>query len=446
MDELSTIQQLLAEPPPEPDVVEAARLRLEHATLSHTPLRTRAVAGGWQAPGPVRRAAAPRRWPGWLAPVAAAAAVVGVILASLAISGLLRPTGTGTANSTAAFAKVPRYFVALAPYRGHAIVGATATGAVLGTVAPPRHTIFIWTAAARDDRTFVFAAGVPPRPGTSAFAWGPIRFYRMVLSRSGHPGALVPLPIPAETATISGLAVSPDGSKFAVSYLGPANQQIGSKIRVFSLATGAGREWVWPGHGWIGPIPIGVGGTGKMSWAANNRTLLFEESTGIKGGWTSQLRLLDTATPGGSLRASSTHIPISSGELNGRPAATHLPFRIPGIPLITGDGTKLVTPVFRSAAPPEMLDFMITELSVHTGKPVQVLYQRRADSDAYSPGVLWVNTTGTAMIAERTPPGQGSQVRGTVLGVQTPTKFTPLPPRTQRLLISQGAFSRLPAW
>jgi hypothetical protein len=139
-------------------------------------------------------------------------------------------------------------------------------------------------------------------------------------------------------------------------------------------------------------------------------------------------------------------VPISSGELNGHPAATHPPFRIPGIPLITGDGTKLVTPVFRSAAPPEVLGFMIAELSVHTGKPVQVLYQRRADSDADSPGVLWVNNTGTAMIAERTSPGQGPQVRGIVLGVQTPTKFTPLPPGTQRLIIRQGVFSRLPAW
>ena len=444
MDELSTVQQLLAEPPPEPDVVEAARLRLERVAQSRTPLRTRAVA----RPGLVRRRAVPGRWPGWLAPVAAAVAVAGVILASLAISAvLLRPGGSDQANSTGALARVPPYFVALAPARGPAVVAATATGAVLGTVAPPKpHTVFNWVAAAGDDRTFVFAAGLPPKPGTSAFDWGPISFYRLALSRSGHPGPLVHLPIPPETATLSGLAVSPDGSKLAVSLLGPANLQIGSEIQVFSLATGAGRQWVWPGKGWIGPITIGVGRAGEMSWAANNRTLLFEESTGIKGGWTIQLRLLDTASPGGSLLASSTHLPISSGELNGHPVAKHLPFRIPGIPLITGDGTRLVTPAFRNAAPPKVFDFMITELSVHTGKPVQVLYQRRTAYEADSPAVLWVNTTGTAMIAYRTGPDQSSHVRGAVLGVQTRTTFTPLPPATQRLIIPDGLYRRLPAW
>jgi hypothetical protein len=446
VDELSTVQQLLAEPPPGPEVVETARLRLERAAWGGTPLRTRAAARGWHAPGLVRRATGARRWPGWLAPVAAAAAMAGVILASLAISGVLLRPGTGGAGSASAFARVPRFFVGLPEAKGRAIVAATATGAVLGRVEPPQHTIFIWAAAAADDRTFVLAAGVPPKAGTSAFDWGPISFYRLTLSRSGHPGPLVRLPIPSETAAISGLAVSPDGSKFAVSFLGPTNQEIGSKIEVFSLATGAGREWAWPGKGWIGQITISVGGTGKLSWAADNRTLLFEESTGVKGGWTVQLRLLDTATPGGSLLASSTHVPISSGELNGHPADPSAPFRIPGIPLLTGDGSKLATATFRSNPPPKNFDFMITELSVRTGKAVRTLYRRRTGSESDSPAVLWVNNTGSAMIAFRPGPGQTPKVGGTVLGVQTLTGFTPLPPKTQHLIAHQGLFSLLPAW
>src|SRR5262249_59607458 len=35
---------------------------------------------GWPAAGLVRRTAGPRRWPGWLTPVAAAVAVTGVII------------------------------------------------------------------------------------------------------------------------------------------------------------------------------------------------------------------------------------------------------------------------------------------------------------------------------------------------------------------------------
>jgi len=60
-----------------------------------------------------------------------------VIIASLAISRLiLRPAGTGPANSSGVFAKVPRYFVVIPEVaRLRAVVGVTATGAVRGTVA-----------------------------------------------------------------------------------------------------------------------------------------------------------------------------------------------------------------------------------------------------------------------------------------------------------------------
>ena len=435
MDELSTVQRLLAEPPPGPDVVEAARLRLERVTQGRTPLRTRAAGRGWHAPGLVRRAAGPRRWPGWLAPVAAAAAAVGVVLASLGISGLiLRPAGTRPANSSGVVAKVPRYFAAIPQIPGRAVIGATATGAVLGTVAPPKpYTMFMSVAAAGDGRTFVFAAGIPPAAGTDVLDPRQVRFYRLALGRSGHPGRLVPLPIPPETVTITGLALSPDGSKLAVCLL-PIHGQIGSKIQVFSLATGARREWAWPGRGTIGEISLGVGTSGSNSWEANNRTLLFEVTTRTRTGSPGQLRLLDTAATTGSLLASSTRIPIPSNEVGWQHNnATH---RIIGIPLITGDGTKLVAPFFHLSAPPKVFDFTITEFSVHTGKPVQVLYQRRTDSEADSTGVLWVNTSGTAVIA----------TRGSVFGVQTPTTFTPLPPRTQRLFVRHGMLFRLPAW
>jgi len=209
---------------------------------------------------------------------------------------------------------------------------------------------------------------------------------------------------------------------------------------------------VLPAKGLIGQISIGVGGTGRMSWEADSRTLLFEEELNVKGGgWTFQLRLLDTATSGGSVQAASTPVPISGAVLGAHPVHPNLPFRIPGIPLITGDGTKLVTPTFRNEPPPKVFDFMITELSVRTGKPVQVLYRVRTGYEANSTGVYWVNNTGTAMIAVRPPPGQSPNVPRTVFGVQTAQgQFTPLPPKTQRLITrqlgGQQVMSRLPAW
>src|SRR5262245_61171214 len=436
MDELSAVQRLLAEPPPGPDAVEAARLRLERAAQGRTPPRTRAAGRGWHAPGLVRRATSPRRWPEWLAPVAAAAAVVGVVLASLAISGVLwrHPAGTGPANSSGVFAKVPRYFVAMPEVTGRAVVGATATGAVLGTVAPPKpYAVFSWVAAAGDGRTFVLGASPRLRDGVPLPQPRPVKFYRLVLGRSGHPGRLVPLPIPPVTAIISGLAVSPDGSKLAMSFL-PVPGQIGSRIQVCSLATGARQEWVWPGRGTIGSIVLTVG-SGGLQWEADNRTLMFEVTTRTtNGNEPARLYLLDTAAPGGSLLASSTRIPVPSADLGW--LHNNAKHRITGMPLITGDGTKLVAPFFHLGAPPKVFGFTITEFSVRTGKPIQVLYQRRTASEAGETGVWWVNTRGTAMIV----------VRGPVFGVQTPATFTPLPASTQRLFARDGSLLRVPAW
>src|SRR5262249_56920200 len=120
MYELRVVPRMRAEPPAGLDGVEAARLTLARAAQGRMPPRSRAAGRGWRAPGLVRRAAGPRRWPGWLAPVAAAAAVAAAIIAAVGISGLiLRPAGTGP-NSSGVFAKVPRYFVALPQKPGRA--------------------------------------------------------------------------------------------------------------------------------------------------------------------------------------------------------------------------------------------------------------------------------------------------------------------------------------
>jgi len=428
------------------DELRAALPMLErHTPSAGAVLRAvRAVGRSRRAPGLVRRGSVPRRWPAWLPPVAAAAAVAGVIIASLAVSGLiLRPAGTGPAGSSGVFAKVPRYFVAIPEVaRLRAVVGATATGAVRGTVAPPKpHTYFAWVAAAGDGRTFVLGTSPELRRGDVLGAPRPVKLYGLVLGRSGHPGRLAPLPIPPETG-ICGLAVSPNGSKLAVSFL-PAHGQTGSRIQVFSLATGAQREWVWPGRGTLGEVamPVASGELslhGGLQWEADNRTLMFEVTTRTSAGWPAQLYLLDTAAPGGSLLASSTRIPLPGTYLGLQHNRKQY---IVGMPHITGDGTKLIAPFDYQAAPPKVYGFTITEFSVHTGKPIQVLYQRRTETEADSTAVYWVNTHGTAMIA----------VRGPVFGVQTPTTFTPLPPSTQRLFVHRGGLDdesllRLPAW
>ncbi|HEY7432845.1 MAG TPA: hypothetical protein VH641_19155 [Streptosporangiaceae bacterium] len=393
-------------------------------------------------PAPARRIRMTRRWPGWLAPVAAAATVAGVIIASLGISGVIlgRPAGTGPASSSRVFAEVPRYFVATSeiPGRG-AVVGATATGAVLGRIAPPEPSQdFTWEAAAGDGRTFVLGASPKLSRGAEPPADQPVKFYRLVVGRSGQLGQLAPLPIPAETG-VSGLAVSPDGGKLAVSLL-PAHRQAVSRIQVFSLATGGQREWVWPGPGTIGQAATSFPNANiSLQWEADNRTLMFEVTMRTSAGWASggvpsQLYLLDTATSGGSLLASSTRIPLPDTEFGAHHSRQQYIF---GMPFVTGDGSKLVALFYRQAPPPKVNVFTITEFSMRTGKPIGALYRLRSGTDLNSPGVWWVNTSGNAAIL----------ARGPVFGVQTPTTFTPLPPAAQRLLARpDGSLHLLPAW
>jgi hypothetical protein len=275
-------------------------------------------------------------------------------------------------------------------------------------------------------------------------------FYRLVLDRSGHPGRLTALPISPETEIITGLALSRDGSKLAVA-VQPVNSRSSATIQVFSLASGAGREWTWPGTGTIGQIPVFVI-SGEMSWGADNRTLLFEHTARYGTKVITQLRLLDTAAPAGSLRAASTRVPIPSAEFggNGGGKANHPPFQIDGTPLMTADGANFVASTDQHVAPPKILVFTLTEFSVRTGKPVQVLYRFRTDTDAYDAAVYWVNTSGSAMITARTLPVRHSTDRTaygrTVFGVQTGTTFTPLPASVQRLLTRRGLDLRVPVW
>jgi hypothetical protein len=352
MDELTAVRQLLAErPPPAPDTVAAARASLERAGLraadGGVPLHH---SGGRNLPGlgePARR----RRWRGWLAPLAAALAVTTAVAVALAISSGIsgRQAHKPAAHPAAApFAQVPRYFVALTgghtvPDQGRrAVVAATATGAVLGSVpVPPPYRVFTWVAAAGNDRTFVLAAQRAQDLGGGqglVGGTGPATLYRLELRGSGRPGALRRLPVPPVSGNINGFALSPDGSKLAVSMTRAAGAATGSRIQVFTLATGARRSWVMSAVGWVGQDKPNAQ---SLVWAGDDRTLLFEQYLG-EGGARAQIRLLDTAAPGGSLTAASTRVPFPSALISGR---VEDPVQDYGNMLLLPDGHKIISVV-----------------------------------------------------------------------------------------------------
>jgi hypothetical protein len=500
MDELEAVRRLLTQPPPGPEVVEAARANLgrvgvvprDEAPVVH-------LNGGGHLVGgqpPARR----HRWRGWLAPVAAAVAVIAVVAGSLAISGAIshhrRAVKTsGNAAAAVARAGVPRFFVALTgralPDQGqHAEVMATATGAVLGSVTAPKpYNVFTAVAAAGDDRTFILAAqhGVPVSPRFPKLnGTGPAKLYKLVLHRSGKPGTLTALPVPPVTGTINGFALSPDASKLAVSVLSTVNASAPGKIEVLTLATGAVRTWTWPGPGFLGwDKPVAR----SLSWEADNRTLLFRTAGTKKAG----AYLLDTSVPGGSLAAASKRIPIPSRELSGMVEGG---LQISGPMLITGSGAKVVAPTSTTIAvrpgrfsrgstkarelrdeirlrnadvrkyladhapkqavqrlerllgqamraysiatsPAYVTESAIAEFSVRTGKPVNVVDVHRLPlAQGGWTGVLWSGASGTSAIVV-VPGPVVSGMAQPVVGVQDGATFTPLPLRLQRVFVTE---------
>ncbi len=76
-------------------------------------------------------------------------------------------------------------------------------------------------------------------------------------------------------------------------------------------------------------------------WAGDDRTLLFKQYLG-EGGATAQIRLLDTAAPGGSLAAASTRVPFPSRLISGR---VEDPVQAYGNMLLLPDGHKIVAAV-----------------------------------------------------------------------------------------------------
>jgi hypothetical protein len=156
-----------------------------------------------------------------------------------------------------------------------------------------------------------------------------------------------------------------------------------------------------------------------LSWAADGRTLAFQQWTGQHGA----IRLLDTAAPGGNLRAAAQRGVMFRG-----------PDSNVGNTLLTPDGTKIVTAVY----PPgkgNQVKINFTEFSVRTGKAIRV---RDAWQFVLGPGPdpwnqeLWTNSSGRTLIVI-SPPGMdpaGHYVRHSiqpVIGVLQGNRFTPIP-------------------
>ena len=450
-------------------VRQALRETAEEITpLDVPPLRLPATGGRGSGGGLRSRIRRPAGWPGWLTPLAAAAAVAAVLAATLVLTGTLsghRPAQRG--QQATPLPGVPRYYVTLADTGGRrnwqrqAVIRATATSQIVATVTPPRpDDTFLMVAAASGVGRYVLAAQpmaikrehevTLPGLGKTAkhqrtiavpVPAGPIRFYQFSISSSGQVSAPRLLPVPALRADMSltGLALTPDGRKLAVASQ-PARLNLDPEIEVDTLATGAQRVWVWPDGQ---PIQESTGGTGAaLSWAADDSTLAFQRL--IDGQL--QVRLLDTSAPSLSLAASRVALRLNwdgRGKrfVHGRAVNDAQTFAF----LLTPDGSKIVTATDTQTLRPASAELAFTEFSARTGKVVAVRNRWRLTHwPEEEEQVLWSNADGSTLIVVAHRPGAAAGSSGNFpiqFGVLRGNQYTPLPgaPGPNRLSV-------WPAW
>ena len=381
------------------------------------------------------RAPRARRRVAWTAPVATAAAVLIVVAGSVAAGSWLARSGNGVpghpahgqGTSAGSFAGVPAYYVAV-ENPSLAVVRATATGVTLARVTT--RIPFVGVTGAADDRTFVLDAQRQVIGPTVKWLGQPA-FYLLRLSASGAEQSFTRLTVPAlpKGTAVTGLALSPDGSKLAVEAdSGNFGQPGLLEIRVYTLATGAFRAWA--AHGSDDPVDpggftgSGVDGSQTVSWAADSRTLAFDWANRSSIG----VRLLDTTASGDNLITDSrlavleTDFTSQSGGQSGPPSLSKDNISqcvTDGI--ISSDGSAIVCGYTTNIDGRETTTGFI-RYSTTTGKPTAVLgvsqFKGQAPGDI---SLYWVNSTGKILIGGILTPS------GIRVGVTDSHRFTPLP-------------------
>jgi hypothetical protein len=385
-----------------------------------------ARAGGALWPG---RSQSRTSWRRIVTPLAAAAAVIAVIAASLVLTNSdgsrstpshHHPGGRAAAagSPAAILASIPAYYVALTGYTGQkhlkAVVRASATSAPLAAVrVPAGYSSFTRVSAASDDRTFVVSAQ------RQAAGRPEIAFFRLRFSPATRSAGLTLLPVTPVPGTdvstpkpgLGGIALSPDGSKLAMVIDRAA--PLTPEITVADVATGAQRTWQWHGAGWLNDFGETVY---PLSWAADGRTLAFQQGHGFT---TTGARLLDTQAPGTNLRTASR---LAAQWQFSQDRAGNI--------AITGDGSKIVAPVTVVTKHPGRSYLRIMEFSSRTGRAQRVANWVCAGSEG-GQDVLWSNSSGSTLIvlAPAADPTSNRVLQEPpfAVGVLSGGHFTPLP-------------------
>jgi hypothetical protein len=304
----------------------------------------------------------------WLAPLAAALAVIAVISAvRLSVDDPAGDVPATTPDVSPAAARpaapIPSFWVSAALNgQDRAWVNNPVTGQVISKVGVTGQ-LPVAIAAAADDRTFVVVF-------RDLYNGAITTFTRLALDASGHPASFTRLPVklPANSSLpdTGGVALSPDGQTMALSLtVGKSPAEIRKdpklaevqtgEIELVALRTGATRAWT---------VPSGHAVT-DLSWAHGDQTLAFLASG--PGGLPpnddlTQVRVLDVSRPAGGLLAAST--PVRLATAGGRIQSMQ----------VTDDGSMVVgwTRMPTQAKVPGRGTLVLTEYAVRTGRQLRV--------------------------------------------------------------------------
>jgi hypothetical protein len=288
------------------------------------------------------RARSPRRWSGWLVPVAAAAAVIAVaatLVAVRAVSGTAShgggQPGPATSGAAANPNRVPAYYAAITQTAAvgpsdafgpsDVTIAETATGKTLFTIKPPKNASFANVTAAADDRTFVVSVA-PFAPHGSVQATLGWDLLRIAPGATSYTLRRLSIPATPPNTLIGALALSPDGTELAVMIHGNAVASAiegTATLRIYSVASGQTlRTWQSESDQSVTATGTNFNPNGTVTWLANGRELAFAwdavEQTGQNSlKVTPEVRRLDLAKPGTGLLADSTPVVMIQGWVNG---------------------------------------------------------------------------------------------------------------------------------
>ncbi len=384
-----------------------------------------------ESPGGRRPRPGHRSRSAWVAPLAAAAAVIIVAGGGLAAHSLLaksgtpRPSASGVPTrgaSAGSHTGVPPYYVAVAN-SSLTVVRATWTGATLARITT--RTPVGGVAGAADGRTFVLDEQRSIVGGSVTWVGQPT-FYLLRLTASGTEESLARLAVPAipNGTVVSGLALSPDGSKLAVDVdSGSWPQARLTEIMTYTLATGAFRSWTASGvtnpDAPFGFTGSGVDGAQSISWTADSTLAFGVENTSYIG-----VRLLDTAAGGTDLMADSRLVVEQNVMDRGRRLRNAAPpyYFVSCITdaMISMDGSAIVCGYSTSVGNTTTMGF--AQYSTGTGKMNHVVGLVHFEGQApIGISLYWVNSTGKIAIGTSETTGRGR------VGVMNGDTFTPLP-------------------